>query len=44
MADVLDWLSGEGFERIMAELGIDYATAVEYRQRFLIKAMRGMIR
>jgi hypothetical protein len=45
VADILDWLAGDGFEKLAADLGGNLpVTAVEYRQRFLIKAMQGMIR
>jgi hypothetical protein len=47
VAEILDWAAGEGFGLLMEEWGAtepvfrEFHTAQEYRQRYLLGALRG---
>ena len=38
----LEWLSGEGFAEFMRRADLEYFSAHEYRNRFLISLLRGL--
>jgi len=39
----LDWIAGPGFHDFFSRLNFKWNEAVEFRQRYLIKAMRGQM-
>jgi len=48
IADILDWVAGPGFSQFIGRFkealgGVAFADALEFRQRYLIQAMRGKI-
>ena len=43
VADVLDWMAGPGFHEFFSRFNFQYGEAAEFKQRYLLKAMRGIV-
>jgi hypothetical protein len=43
IATVLDWVAGPGFEQFFDSHDLPYTSAQEFRQRHLIRGLRGMM-